>query len=727
MSNKKFLTIGLGLIFLFIIVVIAYVVISKSSNNTGNNEILEREFTPTLDDLIEEKIKSGTWSEEEAIINTLNALKSENGLSNEFGSSEIQISELTAITQRVDFYLQFGEDEDAKEEIEELYFQIFPNFDVLLGKEEPQSNTKTKIRLGNSIIGNVYAQDCNASDSTRYNGINPDCYNEISREILGHDVSLFVPISWALTEAHYNAWFEAIEQSYRTYSRSGIEQRDVKMLFSSGSASSGSRALMTTGWPYMSRNSDICPIYSWGGANGYLFSSAARFRSQAQQIIAHEMFHCVQYINFRDQASVGRSYAIHWIEGGAEYASDVAFPNANQEMGWNSRFDNLSDSTPWHRMDYEAYVNLMGYANQAGGLDSLYNLMSRMPTTNGYEAQARALSNLGEMQEIFHTIGEKYLSRQLVDNGGNTLTTNPTFGDEVSIDNTQEYATGTIPLVHHRVKLKFEEDKKYGITTDTEGPEGESSVIFLDEVRSGNWKEVPEHVPEEEDGGPDQDKVGVEHCNDDIDDEIKDYLLLVTSMSGENRTHTLKLDVEVEEEESLEEGGEGIPEEPQIDECLIGTWELDPSSVDYLIGDIENLAEENAGEHFTFNTFETTGQTCFNRDNYSFSTYTNRFEIEAFSDFIPDEVTNVLQDFGTETRAKYSASDGVITSWAQVGDGGGFFTAESPSVREFQDIPVSGSKVTQLSYQCSGSNLSITTPGTGPTGEPIVVQMRKVR
>ena len=57
-----------------------------------------------------------------------------------------------------------------------------------------------------------------------------------------------------------------------------------------------------------------------------------------QQIIAHEMFHCVQDWSF-PQTSPYRGAHDWWLEGTASYFSNVVYPEVNYEHGYLDPFD----------------------------------------------------------------------------------------------------------------------------------------------------------------------------------------------------------------------------------------------------------------------------------------------------------------------------------------------------------------------------------------------------
>ncbi|GEM_PF-2391567 len=107
---------------------------------------------------------------------------------------------------------------------------------------------------------------------------------------------------------------------------------------------------------------ETCPILVYP-------HSTTLARSELEQLIAHEVFHCVQKRNFSEQVSaavIGDRPGLWWFEGIAQYFSNVVFPGNNFE--YSARFPAPHPQEPFfnERNPYSTENYWQVYANHAG-------------------------------------------------------------------------------------------------------------------------------------------------------------------------------------------------------------------------------------------------------------------------------------------------------------------------------------------------------------------------
>jgi hypothetical protein len=73
-----------------------------------------------------------------------------------------------------------------------------------------------------------------------------------------------------------------------------------------------------------------------------------------KQVVAHELFHCVQDYSFPNT----KPYGTHswWMEGSADYFSNLVYPQADLEWEFLNLFDSKSPNVSILDMTYENFV-----------------------------------------------------------------------------------------------------------------------------------------------------------------------------------------------------------------------------------------------------------------------------------------------------------------------------------------------------------------------------------
>ena len=190
-------------------------------------------------------------------------------------------------------------------------------------------------------------------------------------------------------ELLYEAAMEAMLASAAVYGQWGTIA-DATIIFSLlPYADSSGTGFMSVPWQQMSPG-EPCPILIYTDSFGVNLD-------QFKQAVAHELFHCYQAWNY---PAVVNLYSANrwWVEGGAEYFSNVVYSAVDYEHRATPYFDANSTLKSILDMAYENAVFFQYLANQMGGPAGVLGLFDSLPISGGRSAQEGALANYGDMR-----------------------------------------------------------------------------------------------------------------------------------------------------------------------------------------------------------------------------------------------------------------------------------------------------------------------------------------
>ncbi len=326
-----------------------------------------------------------------------------------------------------------------------------------------------------------------------------------------------------------------------------------------------------------------CPIVVSSFALTSLYGNLSD--DEFKQIIAHEVFHCFQALNYGEVTN----YA-WWFEGSAEHFSNLVYPDTDYEHrhartynGSIAPFEHI-DLGPGHYDHYSTTLFFQSLSQHQGD-GAFLNFLQRQPREGGHETMHQALSNHPSIDEIFHQFTKDFLDRKVEDSSGEKMvpivSAQPLPGLAPPTNQSVTFSTET-PFHLALYSLKFESGYKYTITMRTSGAIGRSDARRAGEVE---WGRLPPKI--------------------DACDQEKDYEVLLTSTAppSENEPHSLTISWERERCLTCRHSSQGCtsrscplptlsveeteiaaqPVTPEIanepfDQCLIGNWRLDPLS-----------------------------------------------------------------------------------------------------------------------------------------------------
>lgn len=337
--------------------------------------------------------------------------------------------------------------------------------------------------------------------------------------------------------AYAEAAADALRQSVRVYGAL-TELRDINLIFTAltppDEEGEDTAAFVPELFPG-EITSVACPVLvlpegaSGGADDGF------------KQVIAHEVFHCVEY--WRQGRSSDAS-ADWYIEGMAEYFSGVVYPSADNEHQYLGGFNFFTATDSILDLQYSSWV-FFQYLGDRFGKEFVIGMLDALPTSGGKSAQAAALAGIGDMATVFHEFGQAFLDGQLRDESGSGLPMSPYYlpRSRFALTPSPDRQLEAEPFQLSRYLLRYEEAKEYLIDLDVAGDAGMFTARSGD---GGAWGELPLEI-----------RIG---CDPLV------YVGLVTSAASSG-DYTATAHTE-------------WPSENMCDRCLIGTWLQDTPTIE---------------------------------------------------------------------------------------------------------------------------------------------------
>jgi hypothetical protein len=302
-----------------------------------------------------------------------------------------------------------------------------------------------------------------------------------------------------------------------------------------------------------------CPIVIY--SNIYSEICSGGFQTcpdKLKQIVAHEVFHCLQSAHFGDRMDNDYEATKWWTEGTAEYFSSVVYPRINREHG------SARDYSPGAAIllqDYENVVFFQYLADQGGlGERGILNLIGRMPTTETLATEQRALATFPGIQDLLHGFGRAFLDENIRDGGGGMMPVRVNRGATETI-----VASGTVtleakPFTLGRVQIALARGRRYQVTSRLEGADGRVSLRRQPE--RGDWTAIPSEIETDCESG-------------------RVYYVLYTSAAVGTENLQVRLTFRSEEKDCgrCSETNRNAAQ-IRVDRCLLGQWKATASSME---------------------------------------------------------------------------------------------------------------------------------------------------
>ena len=299
------------------------------------------------------------------------------------------------------------------------------------------------------------------------------------------------------------------------------------------------------------------PLNCYVGAFPSLFTKTVE---QSQQALAHEMFHCYQYKNLSPQEHGPlRSATEWWVEGSAEYFSNVVYPAVNFEYRWLGDITAAMLDSGLFDWSYKAFIFFQYLENRPGmGTPGVLDLLRALPTTpgSGVDRQMVALSAYPNMDTVFHGFAEAVADQNIIDTDHTPIPLEIPYGDEVD-EVTSGDIFGPEPFSMDIRLVVFPQNFNYDLITTITGLRGQVSARLEDGPKI--WEPMPSQV--------------VNSC-------VEPHYIVVVTQTGSSPSNTYEVLLHVTSYAGT-----------ALCSCLTGRWLMDDASyLTHLNGLIEQAA-----------------------------------------------------------------------------------------------------------------------------------------
>jgi Predicted Zn-dependent protease (DUF2268) len=502
-----------------------------------------------------------------------------------------------------------------------------------------------------------------------------DCLQHSSQHINGADYRIFYPTEWDPNGGWGSGYLqpaaEAVAQSAKVFGKLGL-MTNVNVVFALnnegniGAYANGGLGFLTTDQP--------CVVA--------VFTLSAQLSIERfQQILAHELFHCFQYWNLDPQMHANYAAREWWVEGTAEYFSNVAYPTVNEEWDRIPEFDQLSSKTPLTKLSYENTVFFQFLANRISN-EGIIAFLATLPTAGGTAEQEKALRRYPGFADLFQDFAQSYLDKQIADTSGAMLPVNPTIKPfEPTIVGSIKLQLLAAPFTIARFAPVFDPGDAFTITTKRSDEPGRNGARVFE--TTGNWSAT---LPE---------TIG---CSDP-----HTYLLAITVLeAAPEDSSTIVYDIAAADAKCQ-----------QTDACLIGSWEVTDFEA-YLVA---AYSATNSAIDVRYDG--QSGSLNYNFGSHDVTVLAQDFEIDLGASIagsnaeiaiiLDGETTTTYRTDAPGSGSADSVPSGIKVTLQVVLDGDVVYDDEAPAFLQL----IGGS----FGYACDGDTLQLSV--LGPSGEPL--------
>ncbi len=636
-------------------------------------------------DLLFEKVEAGEWTMEEGLVTLLKLFAGEIPAGDAGLGKGVHEAEASGVVQMATDYIRSGTDDAVKSELLRLLKLIVPSQATL--------DAYTRLSTGSSRGPGVasHPQQTEQECANLWSSGFPDprspsfkCFLSGDASIGGYDYRVYYPIAWqgdAAKEPYYAAAIQAINDTIPIFQSYG-QVKSIYFVFNTlGDATTPATTLAITAWNDFLPASEACPIILYP-------NSLALSMGDFKQVIAHEIFHCYQAWNLYDQSiTAGYTSSKWWVEGAAEYFSNVVYPANDYEHDWSAAFSSGSATKSLVELSYENFAFMQFIANATGGPAGVLSLLQAMPKTSTGDQMA-ALAAYPNMDALFEQFTQSFLDGAIIDSSGSPIEFPVQYSRIDLISGTMSTLYTADPFILHRYEVSFDPETRFTTSSSTGGAPGHEAARSGD--FSADWSPIPSELVSGCSGGP--------------------YMLyVITTQVGQQHQFTLNTT--------------SVGDAP-CDQCLVGGWEATTASyADYMqsamstTGDV--IVDEIIGQALA--SFENSGSGMGGYQDFVVK-YT-----QASSDLSGSPLPmQFILTFSGFTQGPWMA-DGSNLTFAG-GDGKidvamqAFISGQPVDLGDTAIIPLNtpGGPIGSGKYTCSGDTLTYWPPVPGVEVSPII-------
>lgn len=530
----------------------------SDDGDDGDGEVEEAEELLLPSDLLEVVqlgVEAGSFSEAEGIARALDGLSGRGVPTPGLGLDAAFEPGLTALTRRGADLLRGDDlDDDERAMLADALRVFSPSQELLDAISIPApgptagfanaSFTRTSGSPAAPI--EIISLDCFDVIAT---GVSTDadletgdeCFHYVEEIVDGHQLRVYYSSTWQTDPdklALVDVALDATVTSVGVYGDLATVG-DINAVFSLGNSAT---ALAQQSYFDLA---EPCPIT-------FFTSASAGSMDVFRQTVAHEVFHCVQ-----DWSFTSAPYDTHkwWLEGSAEYFSNVVYPTVNDEHSRTWRFDANSLEKDITQMAYENTVFFQFHANVRGDAATI----DLLRTVSAAGATVESIASMPGMEQLWRDFVVAGIADAIHDTGGGTVGGFERFESIIPVDSVRSVPLATKPMQAPRYPVRYVKGKLYEQSTDDSS---HLAVAWANEMRDlSAWTEMPVEVRPT--------------C------ETNRTYIAVPFTVDEPRTPTANV---------------GQAEQAVCDPCLLGTWALQLGTFsDYIMNVIATSGEDVAG------------------------------------------------------------------------------------------------------------------------------------
>lgn len=365
----------------------------------------------TFGEVVDFGIDAGVWDERDGLTRVLDFIVGASSAEQVPGVEDVVVGEVSEILERAWQLNASGEFEPSElEDLRQRYEMFAPPADVLdqLASSATEVPEVTGFRRAAPPACAPIAVD-DFDENAWFEG----CYLVVQTTLSDATLRVFYP-SWYEEDGNLASLptvaLNALVKSTNTYRSLGAVG-NIDFIFSATDTidnriDEDSYALATAWGVKPWENSDVtdrCAVTTWPVATLDV--------SAFEQTVAHEAWHCVQYYDGMEYSGAGDSW---WVEGGAEFFSNVVYPSINDEHTRLWLFDEQIE-VPLFDMEYEVWPWWQHLSNEFSPL-FVADLHREMMATGG-----SGIELLSGYEETFHDFVVDYVAGTVIDQNGSPI------------------------------------------------------------------------------------------------------------------------------------------------------------------------------------------------------------------------------------------------------------------------------------------------------------------
>lgn len=508
----------------------------------GTEEVVPRTYT-SFSELLDAKVEKGEWSQGEGLVQLLKIFSPDNAaldlpelefVNEKSGSGLVRLS--------AEYIEENPQDLVNINELKRMLAQFLPSEEVLelISVASTQSSyhgfsKNAMIKKQSSAAGCANLERL-GFDLTHFEG--EPCYIFVIEQHNGMNYRVYYPSTWQGDQVKTDAVkvaLSALIDSARVFSLlGGFYNINMTISLTDYPLGSDERALAIQ-HPISGRSTCPITLFKVAGSVGV---------DNLKQTIAHEVFHCFQDWNISYEGYDDNKW---WIEGSAEYFSNVVYPTFNYEHTNLQSFDEKSITKPINQMDYENFLFFQHLGNVYGDSEVIRLLKS----SGVADGSITPLASFDNMDSTFQDFVVAYMSTGIQDTGGGMIAvSNPAVIKTETIDRELEEKFSIHPFVSGRYRMNYKEEKRFLQSPDENGDGKYSTAEFDLRKDLSSWSSLPPEIRTK--------------CDEDLL-----YALVVTTTETSGQ-FTFIANIEK-------------VEKAECDPCLLGVWEVDNSSFEEYI------------------------------------------------------------------------------------------------------------------------------------------------